>query len=70
MAKSPSAWVGVREAAEHHGVNIKTMYEAVRRRQVPSRCIGNRILIPRSALARIDGGTGISTVTGSPSKEE
>ena len=43
-------WVSMGEAAEILGVNVKTVHKAVKAGQLPSKRVGKRILIPRSAL--------------------
>ena len=47
------ATMTVREAAEALGVGLNQAYGAADRGEIPSIRIGGRILIPRSALARL-----------------
>jgi excisionase family DNA binding protein len=46
----------VESAAKRLGIGRQTAYEGVRRGEIPSLKIGGRILIPRAALERLEGG--------------
>ena len=43
----------VDEAARHLGIGRNLAYESVKRKQIPSIRLGNRILVPRQALERL-----------------
>jgi excisionase family DNA binding protein len=53
MGKTSRAVYSVEEGAEKLGVNVKTAYEAIKAKQIPSVRIGRRILIPRALLDRM-----------------
>ena len=44
-----------KEAAALLGLNIKSIYDALKRNEIPSIKIGNRVLIPRAAFDRLLG---------------
>jgi excisionase family DNA binding protein len=51
--KSGRACYSVEEGAEKLGVNIKTAYEGIKAKQIPSIRIGRRILIPKGPFDKM-----------------
>lgn len=48
------------DVARRWGVNVKTVYSALRRRQIPHKRLGQRVLlIPRRAVEAIEQGRGV-----------
>ena len=43
--------MSITEAAQYLGIGRNSAYEAARRNEIPSVRIGNRILVPKQALA-------------------
>ena len=54
MSKEPRASYTVKEFAKLHRLDIATVYEAVKRRQIPCVRVGRRILIDGNIMARTD----------------
>ena len=47
---SVQCWISVRKAAAILGVNVKSVYKAIRRGELQSRSLGRRILVPLAAV--------------------
>ncbi len=48
--KSSPKYYSVKEAAEVLGVDEKTVYKAIQNKQLPSRRVGRKLLLPRLAI--------------------
>jgi excisionase family DNA binding protein len=54
-AKDSATMLSVESAAKQLGIGRQTAYEGIRRGEIPSVKICGRILVPRAALARLEG---------------